>query len=64
MESMVHRLSRAPATWLQLLEAAGATSAVRRALASKFLRQLVRDGLVIEPTKAGQLYRLAPLDKP
>lgn len=61
---MVHRLSHGPATWSQLLGAASAASAVRRTLARKFLRQLVRDGLVIEPTKFGQLYRLAPLDKP
>lgn len=64
MESMVHRLARAPATWPELLEAAGATGAVRKGMASRFLRQLVRSGVVIEPDKAGQLYRLAPLDKP
>lgn len=63
MEDMIHRLTRGPATWEQLMEAAGATNRGRRIVAKGFLRQLVRTGLVIAPDKTDQPYKLAPIDR-
>lgn len=59
MLAMVYRLSRGPATWVELLDASGASHTRARTLASKFLRQLVRQGVVVEPVKAGEPYKLA-----
>ena len=58
-EAMIYRLDRGPATWSQLLDASGAAHVRARTLASRQLRQLVRAGLVVEPAKAGEPYRLA-----
>lgn len=64
MEAMIYRLARGPATWAELMDASGAAHVRARTMASRFLRQLVRTGVVKEPAKAGQPYKLAPLDNP
>lgn len=61
IELIIYRLARGPATWEQLRDAAGGNTQFRAGLATKVLRKLVREGVVVEPNRRrpNEPYRLA-----